>query len=447
MYALAPADPEATLRVEPVFLAPLEEIFWRAEVDSVGAFRVAARLQLDGCLESEFLVPAFQHLQSRHPKLRAIVSRDNDGRWRYDLDREVPPIPFRITDYEEGEPPWREETRRLLEIQFPSTGPLAIAGILRNRPRRVSDLILVAHHAIADGMSVMALLDDLLTEYANLEAHLGAAPRPPLRIVAAARATQSAGWRSRLWLLYRFIRLRRDERRSRLTPLPAAADVPPPQSQWVHWVYSREDTQSLGRRYRQERTSLGGTLVAAAYCGLMDCLPVSRARFKCHFPFDVRASLQGVTAQDLGCFISFMTAFHEVPQPPSFWALARRAYDDVKSFVERGGPAVHYNMATAVTNPLWERVAPSLDFADQRTTLNMTSYGTVNIAEAYGSLRPRGCVINHNTTRVGSSITIRGLVLGQRLNIGLAADRLEPAFWDRLQKAVRKHLDAAATAG
>jgi hypothetical protein len=48
---------------------------------------------------------------------------------------------------------------------------------------------------------------------------------------------------------------------------------------------------------------------------------------------------------------------------------------------------------------------------------------------------------------VGPSILMEALVMGQRLNIGLVGDSLEPVFWERLQMAVRRRLDAAISAG
>ena len=51
--------------------------------------------------------------------------------------------------------------------------------------------------------------------------------------------------------------------------------------------------------------------MAAAFCGVMDCLDVPEALFKWQLPFNVRESLEPstgpVTSEDLGCFVSNMT--------------------------------------------------------------------------------------------------------------------------------------------
>jgi hypothetical protein len=221
-----------------------------------------------------------------------------------------------------------------------------------------------------------------------------------------------------------------------------------PQSQWVHWLFSREDTIRLVRRCRKEQSSLGGVLVAAVCCGLMDCLPVSAGLFKCQFPLNLREELDGpagpVTAQDLGCFVSIMNEFYEVPQQPAFWSLARHAHQSLQTFVQRGGPSFGYNMAAVAASRVFERFVPRLMASTERMTLLANNYGVLNVADAYGNLRLRECTLTFKNYVNGPSLVIQGLVVGQRLNVGLTADGVDPAFWERLHLAVRRRLQAAA---
>ncbi len=432
---------------EPVLLGPIEGMFWRIEEGMAGAFRVTVLLQLDGCIESSFLTVALQRLQQRHPKLRAGIAKGRKGRLHYQFEQPSQAIPFTITDHEGEELPWREETRRMLQSSFPSSGPFAAISVLRNRSRGCCTLLLTVHHAIADGMSGIMLLDDLLSEYAKAEENLELPPCPALPAVTVNRAKSSGGWRRRFRLVRRFMRLQREERRAQQTTLPESRHVPP-QSQWMHWVFSREDTRKLVRLCRKEQTSISGVMVAATCCGLMDCLPVPEALFKCQFPFNIREVLEGpagpVTPQDLGCFVSVMNEFYEVSQNPTFWDLARRAHGDIQRFLQQEGPSFGYNMAALAAHPLLLRSAPRvMSSSNKRVTLLATNYGVINIHDAYGSLRPRGCTLTFKNDGVGPSLILEALVMGQQLNLGLAADELEPAFWEQLRTAIRKHLDAA----
>jgi len=454
---MSPNTPQTSGPVEPVLLSPVESYFWRFEEDMAGAFRVTVLLRLDGCIEADLLAAALEQLQRRHPKLRAVIAPGADGRLQYRFDRAAPPIPFEIIDCSEVETPWRETTRRILQTGLPPGGPMAAVTVLRNRSRGFSELFLSVPHAIADGLSGIMLVDDLLAGYARAEAGLEAPPGSALPMVSPPRAKPSGGWRGRFRLFRRFLRLKREESRSPLTALPEERGIPP-QSQWVHWVFSQEETLRLVRRCRKERTSLSGALVAAACCGLRDCLPGPEVLFKWQLPFNIRESLEGpdgpVTPQDLGCFVSNMNGTVKITGQTDYWDVARHANQELQTFIQQGGPSFGYNMAsffygwnvtlTRLFTGRQPKMTPSIN---QRETLLATHYGVVNIRDAYGSLRPRECTLMFKNEITGPSLVMEALVLGQRLNIGFAGDDLDPRFWEQLHATVRRRLDAAVSAG
>jgi hypothetical protein len=181
----------------------------------------------------------------------------------------------------------------------------------------------------------------------------------------------------------------------------------------------------------------------------LDCLSLSDAVFKYQFPFDIRNALEVsggiVTGEDVGSFASIMNAFLEVPQRATFWDVARRAHEQIQTFVDHGGPAFYYNLARTAEHPLIARAVPRLpSMRSTRTTLYATNYGVANLAETYGKLTPRACTVTFPNSIAGPSLVIVALAVGAELNVGFAANRLEPAFWERLQFAVRRHLQAAA---
>jgi len=446
-------NPEKTNPNHSYLLSPVESYFWRFEEDMAGAFRVVVLVRLDGIIQADPLAWALAQLQRRHPKLRAPIAEGADGRLRYRLDRDVPPIPFEIIDCHGAETPWREETRRLLGMDLRSTGAAAAVTVLKNPSRGSSELLLMVPHAIADGMSGLLLLNDLLAEYANGEATADRQPVPSLPVVTAPRAKPSGGLRGRLRLFRRFLRMKREERRSALTRLPEAPDIPP-QSQWVHWVFSKEETLTLVRRCRSERASLTGALVAAACCALRDCLREPELLFKWQIPFNLRESLEAstgpVSASDLGCFVSNMNGLTRIAGEPAYWDLARGAHQEVQEFMDQGGPSFGYNTSctlyslhVAASRLFTGRVPKMTPATTLRETLLATHYGVVNFRDSYGSLRPKECTLMFKNEITGPSLVMEALILGQRMNVGFAADDLDPAFWEQLQIAVRKHLAAA----
>jgi len=290
------------------------------------------------------------------------------------------------------------------------------------------------------------LVHDLLTDYAAIESGLDGPLRPARPPVSPSRATWTGGWRQRWWMLRRMIRLQREDRRDRQTPLPDRSGIPP-QSQWAHWIWPADQTVALVRRCRQERASLGAVLLGAVCYALSECLPAAQARFKCQFPFDLRQSLEAVapvTGSDMGCFVSAMNAHYEIAAGGSLWDLSRRAHRDLQEFERRGGPAFYYNLSGTAAARRFAHSASMRSAGNMRPTLLVTSYGVVDLQGSYGSLRPTACTLTFKSDVSGPSLIIEALVLDQRLNVGLVASGLEPEFWDRLATAVRRNLDAAA---
>jgi hypothetical protein len=241
--------------------------------------------------------------------------------------------------------------------------------------------------------------------------------------------------------------MQREEKRLLITPLPEVPGIPH-QSQWAHWVFSRQESVALIRRCRKEQTSLASAMVAAVFCGLADCMPDRNARFKLNFPFDLREFVEGsdgpVTAQDLGCFATLMSEFFCVPQRQNLWDLAREVHAKVQFFTRHGGPAFYHNLAGSAVRLIDRLPRGVLSASNTRSTMLATNYGVLNICDAYGSLRPTECTLTFKNDNVGPCLVLETLVLGQRLNVGFSADGLDPQFWEQLQAAVRKQIDVSA---
>ena len=442
----------ATELEEPIVLGPIESFFWRYDEEMVGEGRILVLLRLEGCIEADFLAPALDQVQRRHPKLRAVVAEGADGRLHYQFDHAASPIPFEIIDNYETETPWRETARRILQSNFPAGGPFAAITVLRNRPACRCEVYLTAPHAIADGMSGIMLLDDLLTEYAKAESKLDTPANRVLPAVSPARAKAAYGWRGGLRLFRRFLGLMQEQNSSPLTCLPEAHNILP-YTHWVHWVFSPEETLRLVRRCRKEQASLSGAMVAAVCCGLRECMATPELLFRWQLPFNVREFLEGptgpLTQQDLGCFMSSMNGFVRMKDQQPLWDLARKTHEQVRGFIEKGGPAFSYNVSSFFYDlrlnfyRLIKRPVSKMTPPNQRVTLLATNYGVLSMRDVYGSLRPRECTLMFKNEIAGTSLVMEALVLGQRLNLGFAAAGVDPAFWEQLQPAVRRHLHAA----
>ena len=438
---------------KPVQLSPVESYFWRFDGD-LTEFRVCTLCRLEGRIEESVLETALLGLQRRHPKLQARITQTADGTLFYAFPEPTPRIPYAVREYDGIHFPWREETRRVLESPFQAGGPLASVVVLRSRTHPYSELLFCSTHAFTDGLSSLTLAENLLNEYAKAECRVDTTSDPVMRIISGWYVRSNAGWRGPWKLLRRFARLKRTERRTQLSLPPHDPSVAP-LSQWVHWVLSAEETIQLVRRLRTKKTSLNAVLITAVFFALRDTISRSDALFRYQLPFNVREWLKEptgpVTSQDIGCFITNMNGFVKLEQKSSFWEVARNTHEETEYFVTHGGPTFSFNSAAFLYDLSTRcrrlfgrspRVSPAAEA--QRVTMLANNYGVVPIRKEYGSLRVRSCNLMFKNQNAGPALILQALVVGQELNLGLAADRFDPTVWDRLHKAVLSYLRHAA---
>jgi hypothetical protein len=420
-------------------LDPWDELFHSISTEYGGTGNGAAVLHLRGTVEREPLQAALAALQQRHPKLRARIVESDGGRHAFEIRPDDLPLPFELKDVDIGDLPWQEESSRLLATSLnPAVDPLVRVVVLRARARGRCILVLMAHHAVGDGHSVMRLVDDLLGYYAGAE-HGGTPAVAPLSIAAAPRALPSGTLWQRLRQSAALYRRRRDNRKADWVSLPQATGGSPHRL-WAHFVLTERDTAALARQCRREKAALFGALYAAAARGLIAALGRPDARVKCRFPIDIRRRLisasGAVSDHDLGNFVSGYEAIYEVGDRSRFWTLARQARHDMERFTAGGGPSLVYNLIRFITLPY---VPPTL----RRGTILVNSYGVVDLRERYGSLGLEELSVVFNNVTAGPSLLIQGFVIQKRLNVSLSMVDVPEDFWERVSVAIKKEFQEA----
>lgn len=426
----------------PIRLSPLEDLLCRVYDRFDGEGMGAIVIKVRGRIEAEPLRAALRNLQRRHPKLRARVVESADGRRYFHLAEPPPPIPLEIQDCDGDPLPWKEETHRRFSQRLDvAAGPLARMLVLRSRSGPSSYAVLLAHHVIFDGLSLLHAADDLFRYYEQAEREEAAPPVASLPLVSCARARHRGSLLGSLRVLARQLRLRRARARRRWTPLPGKGPAGPP-LQWDVHVFPVDETVALIRRCRQEETSLDGALFAAAVCALRACLPPSESRFRLRFPIDIRAQLQGpagpVSPEDLGCFVSVFDNIYPVDPGTSFWPLARKVHKDVRGFIAAGGPTLLYNLAR-FAGPR----ATSSSNGHYRGTLHSSVIGVSPLEKRYGGLGLEECAQVYKNDIGGASINLVAIVLQLRLNLTMHASDLQEGLWDRFREEIVGQLRGA----
>jgi Condensation domain len=150
-------------------LGSLEHMFWLLDQNRSVHFAVTA--QIAGRAGPYHWREALDRLQERHPILSVCIDGSPGSVPRF-RQEDAAPIPLRIV---EGDPKarWEGEVSEELAMPFdPSRAPLIRAVLIQGN--RDTAFILVAHHSVADGLSLAYAIRDTLTAVCG-----GSLPRLP----------------------------------------------------------------------------------------------------------------------------------------------------------------------------------------------------------------------------------------------------------------------------
>ena len=149
--------PATKSKTEVRSLGAMERLFWLMDQNHPVHLTVTAEVK--GITKVQDWRDALDAVQRRHPVLSTSIKSNEEGQpalYKVDGAR----IPLRIVDGSVQER-WELEVDREMAVPFtPEQAPL-IRSVLIHKPQSAV-LILIAHHAIADGMALVFLIRDLL---------------------------------------------------------------------------------------------------------------------------------------------------------------------------------------------------------------------------------------------------------------------------------------------
>ena len=138
-------------------LGAREQMFWLMNQKHPVHFTVTAEVK--GITKVQDWIDALDAVQKRHPILSTSIKPNEDGRPAlYQAD--AAPIPLRVVDGSMQEH-WELELDREMALPFTLEQAPLIRSVLIHKPQSAV-LIMIAHHAIADGIALVFLIRDLL---------------------------------------------------------------------------------------------------------------------------------------------------------------------------------------------------------------------------------------------------------------------------------------------
>lgn len=314
-------------------LGAIERYAWLIDPVSPKHFTLTA--EVTGSTEIDTWRTALQMVQSRHPIMNACINNHNNGRQYFSRIPAVS-IPLRIVlldrinDVE-------HEIKREFSAPF-GTGDASLikAALLHGKERSI--IIITVHHVIADGLSLMHFMRDLLD--AMVGKHLS-----PLELQPAIDD----------------LCIQEGIPIAQIDLPPAAEELRPYVERNLEKLVihrkrlSSELTSSLREHARREGTTVHGALSAAFAIALSSSKEWPKKDVRLCTPIDVRKFF----SLDYGLALSiiFPTYSYDVKVFSRFWDLARAITGDLKPVRTREGisasaHAFHHFMEGASQNDL-----------------------------------------------------------------------------------------------
>jgi hypothetical protein len=277
---------------------------------------IASRIR--GPLGPELLRPALDALQRKHPRLRSTI-QGPDSELQF-VDGSAGPIPLRVerADSEAG-----AHGVELDELNRPidATSCLLRATLLLpaepDAPRR---LLLLAHHAMADGNSLVELVEDLARFCGLLHAggELSDADVEPLELLPSVHdllPDDLRDLRGRVgnWIHGRRTRARLRRFGARTLPVERLVPLRSRSSGAVRRRLDEEHVRRLRRRCEEDGASPHGVLCAALLFAVARRLPPGPGGIPltCRSSVSLRQKLsRPVGRKDLGLLASFLISYH-----------------------------------------------------------------------------------------------------------------------------------------
>src|SRR5215813_11802675 len=144
-------------------LGSLEHLFWLLDHHHFVHFAVTALIS--GETSPRDWRRALDRLQKRHPILSVCIDGEPDSVPLF-RQADAAPIPLRIVE-DEPELRWEAEVGEELATRFKPTQAPLIRAVLIQGARDDAAFILIAHHSIADGLSLAYAMRDTLDAIAG----------------------------------------------------------------------------------------------------------------------------------------------------------------------------------------------------------------------------------------------------------------------------------------
>lgn len=296
----------------------------------MGGTNVLLASRIRGPLTEALVRGGLDLLQRRHPRLRSIIEGPNHAlRFR---DERAGPIPLRVERYRDDADCRRAEMEELGARIDSGTCLLRAALLLPEDGGDASYLLLLAHHAIADGSALVEMVEDLMGYCRRLQegdppgpGEVISRPMPPS--VEALMPASYRGLRGAVKCRAHVRRMRATLRTFGARTLPIEEDAPlrSRTTGTVRITLDEEQVRRIRDACREVGASLHGLLCAAVLFAAAGRLRDDGPEIPvcCRSSVSLRQKVvPPLNRKDVSLVASFLFSFHRIRPETTLWDVA-----------------------------------------------------------------------------------------------------------------------------
>lgn len=395
-------------------LGLVENLF--ATLHSMGAMLYVNVSSIQGVIFCDVLKSAIDVLQKRYPLLQVHLQESDDVLF-FNADGTLT-IPLRTIERRHDQQ-WLEIAEDELLQKFSGEyEPLCRITLLQTSDQfGKNELIVTFHHAIADGISALHFMHELLSCYQQLVEGIpiplsDSLPLlPPLEQLLKKCLSDTS--------IADFTQTAPSQTSASPTLLiEQTANVVDRKTRLIPRELNQSLTSQIKSRCRDEQTTVHGALCAALILACAQQLSSEApVLVSCSSSINLRTScFPLVEPSYIGYFNSNVTTTHSVGLNANFWELARECHSNTNRLVRHKVP--HYQASNA---ELLNKYQPSFlaQFAEQNmgrnTTAHVSNLGQCDLKSSYGSIQLESFYFATGLSLVGACLWLGAVTVNQKL--------------------------------
>lgn len=415
--------------ITPFHLSLAEEILLELHNRGKGSGTFTGVIHIDGIVEKKILEKGLIYLQKKYSRLRAAIYFDKWQRPYFHIheSESVSHIPLEVKIVNEEKVSWDEEAKNESQTVFDSSkAPLCRVKVLINRKKKISYLIITFHHSIADGISLLCFVRELLSFYESLENGKSVDPEMdkeyPVEFVSGIISSKRLSFIEKLKFKLGFLIKTLITKKQKVDNLYRDRIDDGVQC-FFDITFNKAETDRFFKQCDENLVRLQSALCASLMLSVSKIDGKKKLRLLCSSPINARKFHEsGKNIRDIGCFTHEFRKICTISEDKPFWKIVREYHYDLHRFIEKKILTLMKIMEEVHFSKRWPIWLENLKFCGN---VSMSNFGNAKFKPFYGTLKVDKVNVLINNQAPYSLVSAFCVIVKGCLNISLIGSHIK----------------------